>query len=134
MPHDLIDNAAIVGTVSLVTGALFLLDMGGPKGKKPSPTTMKAKQVSRPKPSEAKSISQQVYDIERELQQSERETFDSFDQGKGFKQMRGSGMRNGRAKKNGEVENGKNVKGEVNGTSCSIRKVRLRRKEYFWFV
>ncbi|XP_056641448.1 uncharacterized protein LOC130448202 [Diorhabda sublineata] len=33
VPANLIDNAAIVGTFSLVVAALFLLDMGGPKRK-----------------------------------------------------------------------------------------------------
>lgn len=33
VPSDLVDNAAILGTLSLVTAALFLLDLAGPKGK-----------------------------------------------------------------------------------------------------
>ncbi|KRT80334.1 hypothetical protein AMK59_8146 [Oryctes borbonicus] len=33
VPSDLVDNAAILGTLSLVTAALFLLDIAGPKGK-----------------------------------------------------------------------------------------------------
>ncbi|XP_017774314.1 PREDICTED: uncharacterized protein LOC108561054 [Nicrophorus vespilloides] len=33
VPPDLIDNAAILGTLSLTTGALFLLDLAGPRAK-----------------------------------------------------------------------------------------------------
>ncbi|GJQ81816.1 hypothetical protein Trydic_g357 [Trypoxylus dichotomus] len=33
VPSDLVDNAAVLGTLSLVTAALFLLDMAGPKAK-----------------------------------------------------------------------------------------------------
>lgn len=34
VPPELVDNAAILGTLSLITAALFLLDLGGPKAKK----------------------------------------------------------------------------------------------------
>lgn len=33
VPQNLVDNAAILGTLAVVTGVLFLLDMGGPKAK-----------------------------------------------------------------------------------------------------
>lgn len=33
VPNDLVDNAAILGGLSLVTAALFLIDLAGPKGK-----------------------------------------------------------------------------------------------------
>lgn len=33
LPSDLVDNAAILATLSLITAALFLLDLAGPKGK-----------------------------------------------------------------------------------------------------
>lgn len=36
VPPDLIDNAAILGTLSLTTAALFLLDLAGPRAKKPT--------------------------------------------------------------------------------------------------
>lgn len=114
MPPDLVDNAAVVGTVSLVTGALFLLDMGGPKGKKPSHIQGKSKKDSKPKSTESKSISQQVYDIEKEIQQSERTHFDSFDPQKGYKDSKNNGIRNGKTKQNGlvlEVEVTKNMRG-----------------------
>lgn len=37
VPNELIDNAAVLGTLSLITAALFLLDLGGPRAKKPQP-------------------------------------------------------------------------------------------------
>lgn len=33
----MIDNAAVLGTLSLITAGLFLLDLGGPRAKKPQP-------------------------------------------------------------------------------------------------
>lgn len=35
LPPDLVDNAIILGTLSLVTAGLFLIDMAGPKSVKP---------------------------------------------------------------------------------------------------
>ncbi|KAJ8922940.1 hypothetical protein NQ315_001485 [Exocentrus adspersus] len=98
VPPDLVDNAAVVGTVSLVTGALFLLDMGGPKRRKPTPIQSKTRRPSK-QPPEAKSISQQVQDIEKQLEQSERAHLDKS---------------NGKARQNGvvlEVEMTKNLRG-----------------------
>ncbi|CAH1161481.1 unnamed protein product [Phyllotreta striolata] len=60
VPHNLIDNAAIVGTVSLVVAALFLLDIGGPKRRTPKQTAAKLK-----KPPDSKVITKQVYEAEK---------------------------------------------------------------------
>lgn len=69
VPPDLVDNAAILGSVSLLTAALFLLDMGGPKARK---TSTHAQTVPRTvaKPLETRTISQQVYDIEKEIEKT----------------------------------------------------------------
>lgn len=88
--------------------------MGGPKGKKPSQVQGKSKKDTKSKPTEPKSISQQLYDIEKEIQQSERTHFDSFDPQKGFKESKNNGIKNGRARQNGvvlEVEVTKNMRG-----------------------
>ncbi|KAL1494093.1 hypothetical protein ABEB36_009745 [Hypothenemus hampei] len=50
VPHDLVDNAAILGTLSVITGALFLLDMGAPKGKKPAPVSVPVKTEEKKSP------------------------------------------------------------------------------------
>lgn len=47
VPEDLIDNAAVLGTLSLTTAALFLLDLAGPKGKKHPVNTAATTQSSR---------------------------------------------------------------------------------------
>ncbi|XP_018580339.1 uncharacterized protein LOC108917988 [Anoplophora glabripennis] len=114
VPQDLVDNAAIVGTVSLVTGALFLLDMGGPKAKKPTEAQPKSKKATKPKSVEPKSISQHVNDIEKQIEQSERTHFDRYDPQKSFKESKNNGIRNGRARHDGvvlDVEGTKNMKG-----------------------
>nr|XP_023023281.1 uncharacterized protein LOC111511495 [Leptinotarsa decemlineata] len=105
VPPNLIDNAAIVGTVSLVTAGLFLLDMAGPKAKKSSKVSPSAKKII--KPTEPKSISQQVYDIEREIENSERKHLDTFEP-KPKKNGNGgqNGIRNGKAARNGINGNG----------------------------
>lgn len=61
VPPSLVDNAAIVGTVSLVVAALFLLDMGGPKRKKPKQATSQQKKT----PPDSKTITKQVYEVEK---------------------------------------------------------------------
>lgn len=118
MPHDLVDNAAIVGTISLVTAALFLLDMGGPKAKK-KPTEQKLEKNKRSVESgHRKSITQQVYDIEREIEKSEKKNFDTFEKvkPKSTKEMNGhkNGTKNGLRNENGiEMEPPKSFKGVV---------------------
>ncbi|KAJ8956715.1 hypothetical protein NQ318_014070 [Aromia moschata] len=112
VPPDLVDNAAIVGTLSLVTGALFLLDMGGPKAK-PPPAQPSHRRTSKSRPLESKNISQQVYDIEKELQKSEMTHLDSFDQKK-HKEIQRNGVQNGKSHHNGlvmEMEPPKDTKG-----------------------
>ncbi|KAG5895939.1 hypothetical protein JTB14_016341 [Gonioctena quinquepunctata] len=118
VPPDLIDNAAIVGTISLVTAALFLLDMGGPKGKKPSKVQPASKKIS--KPTEPKSISQQVYDIERELEKSERKHLDTFEP---KPQKNGNGGING-------IKNGKMANGNGNGNGNGIELEKRSSKGY----
>lgn len=81
VPQHLVDNAAILGTLSIVTGVLFLTDMGSPKKRKPRPPTppasRKASEQVHPPPDVSvvqiqednkppkRSITEQVYDIER---------------------------------------------------------------------
>ncbi|CAG9773999.1 unnamed protein product [Ceutorhynchus assimilis] len=84
VPPKLVDNAAILGTLSVLTGALFLLDMGGPKAKVVTPTAAKTqqKQQKSTPPVDVdvvdssnrtrRSIPEQVYDIEREIEITER--------------------------------------------------------------
>lgn len=50
IPPDLIDNAAVLGTLSLITASLFLLDLGGPKAKKPQPHALIVPQSISTKP------------------------------------------------------------------------------------
>ncbi|KAJ8945732.1 hypothetical protein NQ314_009095 [Rhamnusium bicolor] len=114
VPPDLVDNAAIVGTVSLVTGALFLLDMGGPKAKKPSQSQTKTRRDSAYKPSVPRSISQQVHDIEKGIQNSERKHLDVSEPKKLKKEVKNNGIKNGRGQQNDgmvEMEPSKNMKG-----------------------
>lgn len=134
VPHDLVDNAAIVGTVSLVTAGLFLLDMGGPKAKKPrSEEKMKKKKSSES--SQRKSISQQLYDIERGIENSEKKHLDTFEKikKKPLKEMNGvngNGTKNGAWKDNGmEMEPPKKMNGIyiyiyiIKDASCTVKTV-----------
>ncbi|KAB0792991.1 hypothetical protein PPYR_12611 [Photinus pyralis] len=50
VPPDLVDNAAVLGTLSLITAALFLLDLCGPRAKKAKPEPLKIQIVSKPQP------------------------------------------------------------------------------------
>lgn len=71
VPADLVDNAAILGTLSLITAALFLLDMGGPKAKKISShsQTPLRSTVIKPSSADPRTVEQQVvYDIEKEIE------------------------------------------------------------------
>ncbi|KAK5641551.1 hypothetical protein RI129_010098 [Pyrocoelia pectoralis] len=54
VPPDLVDNAAILGTLSLITAALFLLDLAGPRAKKASAEPLKIQIVSKPLANEEK--------------------------------------------------------------------------------
>lgn len=115
VPHDLVDNAAIVGTISLVTAGLFLLDMAGPKAKKKS-TDQKAKKKKDIE--EQKSITQQVYDIENEIEKSEKKHLDTFEKvkPKPMREINGhkNGTRNGIRNDNGiELETPKKLKGNM---------------------
>lgn len=116
VPHDLVDNAAIVGTVSLATAGLFLLDMGGPKAKKNSAED-KMKKKKNSGSSHRKSITQQVYDIEREIETSEKKHLDTFEKGKkkSSKEVNGfkNGANNGMSRDNGmEMEPTKKLNGK----------------------
>lgn len=117
VPHDLVDNAAIVGTVSIVTAALFLLDMGGPKAKKKlDEQTSKKKRSTNG--GDGKPITHQVYDVEREIVKSEKKHLDTFEKvkPKSTTQMNGNknGMKNGVRKENGmEMEPPKSMKGKL---------------------
>lgn len=116
VPHDLVDNAAIVGTVSLATAGLFLLDMGGPKAKKKS-VEDKMKKKKNSESSHRKSITQQVYDIEREIETSEKKHLDTFEKvkRKSSKEINGykNGTKNGTSRDNGmEMEPTKKLNGE----------------------
>ncbi|XP_030752109.1 uncharacterized protein LOC115879421 [Sitophilus oryzae] len=75
LPTNLIDNAAILGAVSVVGGALFLLDMGAPKAKKqpslPPPSTKRQVENGN-KRGNQRNVVQEIQDIEREVTRSER--------------------------------------------------------------
>ncbi|KAJ8980130.1 hypothetical protein NQ317_009189 [Molorchus minor] len=99
VPPDLVDNAAII--------------WGGPKAKVPLPIQSAQRRTSRSKPTEPKSFIQQVHDIEKQIEDSEKKQLDSFDPKKS-KQHKHNGLQNGRGRQNGQVsemENTKNVKG-----------------------
>ncbi|XP_044272790.1 uncharacterized protein LOC123016448 isoform X2 [Tribolium madens] len=72
VPEDLVDNAAIIGTLTLVTAALFLLDMGGPKAKKNNQHSQTPPR-SVSKPQETKTTTQQVYEIEKDLENEKKQ-------------------------------------------------------------
>ncbi|XP_066153405.1 uncharacterized protein [Euwallacea fornicatus] len=134
IPRDLIDNAAIMGTLALVTGALFLLDMGSPKKRKSSPpaqiqqvqteTIEIKKKLQEPDISaqtkeqtypHKKSITEQVYDIEREVQAAEKTTriqpTERDEKKKVTKDIKNNVIRN-REYRNGEHRNGEHRNGE----------------------
>lgn len=100
VPPDLVDNAAILGGVSLLTAVLFLIDMGGPKAKR---TSTHAQTVPRSvsKPLETRTISQQVYEIEREIDRSEKTHLDS-------PKVEQKEVKNGHAGQNGVKKESKN--------------------------
>ncbi|XP_060522941.1 uncharacterized protein LOC132699953 [Cylas formicarius] len=93
----LVDNAAILGTLSLLTGALFLLDMAAPKAKeKQLPAQQQQPLKTTTEPDRPSSITQQIIDIEREIERSERESFDRDDsKAKTKKDVKNNGIRNG---------------------------------------
>lgn len=71
VPADLIDNAAILGTLSLVTAGLFLLDMGGPRAKKyPKYGQQEKAGKAQDLKASPRTISQQVYEVEREKEKN----------------------------------------------------------------
>ncbi|XP_066258426.1 uncharacterized protein [Euwallacea similis] len=135
---NLIDNAAIMGTLALVTGALFLLDMGSPKKRKSPPpaqiqqvqteTIEVKKKLQEPDISaqtkeqsypQKKSITEQVYDIEREVQAAERTTriqpAERDERKKVTKEIKNNVIRNG------EYRNGEHRNGDYrNGTAHKI--------------
>ncbi|KAF5283607.1 hypothetical protein FQR65_LT13813 [Abscondita terminalis] len=59
VPPDLVDNAAVLGTLSLITAALFLLDLGGPRAKRETTSPTKIEIISKPI-----AISPNVQDVE----------------------------------------------------------------------
>ncbi|KAK4873713.1 hypothetical protein RN001_013073 [Aquatica leii] len=48
VPPDLVDNAAVLGSLSLITAVLFLIDLGGPRAKKTSSKPLKIEVASKP--------------------------------------------------------------------------------------
>ncbi|EFA08062.1 uncharacterized protein LOC658222 [Tribolium castaneum] len=72
VPEDLVDNAAVIGTLTLVTAALFLLDMGGPKAKKNNQQSQTPPR-SVSKPQESKTTAQQVYEIEKDVENEKKQ-------------------------------------------------------------
>ncbi|CAH0564417.1 unnamed protein product [Brassicogethes aeneus] len=72
VPPDLVDNAAVIGTLTLVEGLLFLLDLGGPKAVKP-PKPSKTTQKIVVKELEPKNITQRVLEIEQEIEKTEKD-------------------------------------------------------------
>ncbi|KAL3274436.1 hypothetical protein HHI36_015824 [Cryptolaemus montrouzieri] len=76
---DLVDNGIIIGTLSLITAALFLIDMAGPKSVKPvKPAQFRnlQQQLQRRSSMEAEATnnnSQTVYRVEKQVDLPERE-------------------------------------------------------------
>ncbi|XP_044760682.1 uncharacterized protein LOC123318058 isoform X2 [Coccinella septempunctata] len=71
LPPDLVDNAIIIGTLSLITAGLFLIDMAGPKSVKPV------------KPAQLRNLQQQLErQNSRELNPSNNNTQVTFNLGK----------------------------------------------------
>lgn len=97
LPEKLVDNAAIIGTLTLVTAALFLLDMGGPKAKKNNQHSQTPPR-SVSKSQETKAMTQQIYEIEKDVEHEK-------------KQMQGMEKE---APKNGHLGNGVKL-GDANG-------------------
>ncbi|XP_050297747.1 uncharacterized protein LOC126737085 isoform X2 [Anthonomus grandis grandis] len=123
---SLVDNAAILGTLSVVTGALFLLDMGAPKAKPYTPPPAQIQDIGKKKNNNVKEepahtydghretiingndvgrdVVERVYDIEREIDISEdplrsHETVKgNGERRKTKKDFRNFGIRNGSSK------------------------------------
>ncbi|VEN41570.1 unnamed protein product [Callosobruchus maculatus] len=113
VPPDLVDNAAVVGTVSLVTAGLFLLDMAGPKAKKTTGSTQTKTRRLTLTSIEPKRIPRPTFDVEREVERSERTQIESVDSKTG-NGVKNGGVSNGNAKNNNkreESEARKNGKG-----------------------
>lgn len=72
VPPDLVDNAAILGTISLVTAALFLLDLGSPKAKKPQ---HKVQIIPKPKTQEPRRL--EMFEIESEIEKRKKPAVES---------------------------------------------------------
>ncbi|RZC39512.1 hypothetical protein BDFB_013572, partial [Asbolus verrucosus] len=100
VPEDLVDNAAVIGTLTLLTAALFLLDMGGPRARKNSQQSQTPpRTISKPVESRT-----QVYDIEKDIENNEKKRMEAL--GKSPKH-----------EKNGQLMSGNGVKltPEANG-------------------
>lgn len=82
MPENLVDNAAVIGTLSLVTAGLFLLDMGGPKAKNTPNSQSQTPLKVIHKPTEQKITSQQVYNIEKDAENQQNKKEDDVKQTK----------------------------------------------------
>nr|CAI5826279.1 unnamed protein product [Callosobruchus analis] len=107
VPPDLVDNAAVVGTVSLVTAGLFLLDMAGPKAKKTTGSTqMKSRRLTLAS-MEPKRIPRPTFDVEREVERSERTQIESVDS------KNGNGVKNGISNGNAKTNNNKREESET---------------------
>lgn len=69
LPPNLVDNGIILGTLSLITAGLFLIDMGGPKAVKPIKPSQLAAELARREYSShpsATTMEPQTYKIEQE--------------------------------------------------------------------
>lgn len=71
----MIDNAAVLGTLSLITAALFLLDLGGPRAKKPQPHALIVPQTTLTKQYDKGTSTTPAYnlELEREFERSKRQ-------------------------------------------------------------
>ncbi|XP_028145443.2 uncharacterized protein LOC114339015 [Diabrotica virgifera virgifera] len=71
VPESLVDNAAIVGTFSLIVAGLFLLDLAGPKKRHTKPQQPKQQKKRSIVPPD--SITKQVYEVEKSKQKVQKE-------------------------------------------------------------
>ncbi|KAF2892984.1 hypothetical protein ILUMI_13188 [Ignelater luminosus] len=81
VPPDLVDNAAVIGSLSLITAALFLIDLGGPKAKKEvsEPAKSHRKVVSKPLES-SNNKPPETYAVESEIERLERKEIEALEE------------------------------------------------------
>lgn len=122
VPPDLVDNAAVLGTLSLITALLFLIDLGGPKAKKPMAKAPKTHE-NISKPVEAPNTNRQdAYIVESDLKKMERKEIEALEEHS--KRVKALAEHNGYS--NGHTSNGtsSNFKNEAKGAQNGYKKMK----------